>query len=188
MNNKFDRASFRNKGGLLQKLITFYKIKKYRIKAGRRNVIKYNAEFHLTDNAYLEIGDDCVIQDYAFFQLTKPEPKIIIGNDVVIGRWNMITGKSSIKIGDHTRIGAFVQIIDTNHGTKKGILVKDQPAVMKAVSIGQDVWIGVGAKILMGVTVGDGAIVGANAVVTKDVPPNAIVGGVPAKIIRYRES
>ena len=54
------------------------------------------------------------------------------------------------------------------------------------VIIGNDVWIGKGAKIMEGVTIGDGAIVAAYAVVTKDVPPYAIVGGIPAKLIRYR--
>lgn len=57
---------------------------------------------------------------------------------------------------------------------------------MRSVSIGNDVWIGAGAFIKGGVSIGDGAIVGAHAVVTKDVPPYAIVGGVPAKVIRYR--
>jgi len=58
----------------------------------------------------------------------------------------------------------------------------------KKVTIGNDVWIGTRALIMDGVTVGDGAVIGAGAVVTKDVPPYAIVGGVPAKIIKYRFS
>ena len=56
------------------------------------------------------------------------------------------------------------------------------------VRIGNDVWIAANAIILAGVTVGDGAVVAAGAVVTRDVPPMAIVAGVPAKVIRYRDS
>ncbi len=187
MAGKVDRASYRNKGGIIQRLTSSYKIKRYFSKAGSGNVIKYNAEFWLTDGAYLEIGRDCVIQNYSFFQLTKPDPRVIIGNNVVIGRHNMITAKKLIQIGDYTRIGAYVQIIDTDHGAAKDQLIMDQNAVIEPVIIGKDVWIGAGAKILKGVTVGDGAVVGANAVVTKDIPPYAIVGGVPATIIKYRE-
>lgn len=56
----------------------------------------------------------------------------------------------------------------------------------KPVSVGNDVWIGVNAVIMDGLTIGDGAVIGANSVVTRDVPPYAIVGGIPARIIRYR--
>ena len=186
-NNSFDRASYKNKGGLLQFLVTKYKIFRFNIKAGNGIVIKHNTTFRLTDNAILEIGNDCVIQDFSFFQLTKPSPKVKIGNDVVIGRWNIITAKSLIEIGDHSRIGSNVQIIDHDHGVARDKLIKDQQAVIKDVVIGKDVWIGAGAKILKGVNIGDGAIIGANSVVTKNIPPYAIAGGVPAVILKYRE-
>lgn len=185
--NEIDKASFRNKGGLFQRLITWYKIKKYHIDAGFGCVIKYNSEFHLTDNAILKIGNNVTIQDYAFFQLTKPKPVVIIGNDVVIGRHNMITAKSNITIGSYTRTGAFVQILDQGHGYKKDQLIKDQDAIIKDTWIREDCWIGTGVKILKGVRIGNGVVIGANAVVTKDVPDNAIIGGIPAKIIKYRE-
>ena len=68
------------------------------------------------------------------------------------------------------------QVVDSNYDF----------AEYRPITIGNDVWIGARAMVMDGVEVGDGAIVAANAVVTKDVPPYAIVGGVPAKVIRYR--
>ena len=61
-----------------------------------------------------------------------------------------------------------------------------QDIATKKVTIGNDVWIGIKATIMPNITIGDGAVIGANAVVTKDVPPYAVVVGVPAKIIKYR--
>lgn len=182
-----DRASYRNRGGWIQKLISTYKIKRYFSKAGTGNVVKVNAQFWITDNACLEVGSNSTIQDYAFFQLTKPNPKVIIGDNCVIGRHNMVTAKNLISIGNDTIIGAYVQIIDHNHGTGKHRLIRDQPAMIGEVVIGRDVWIGAGAKVLMNSHIGDGAIIGANAVVTGDIPPYAIAVGVPARIVKYRE-
>lgn len=182
-----DRASYRNRGGLLQRLLSAYKIRKYLTKAGSGIVVKHNAEFWLTDNAVLEIGDGCTIQNYAFFQLTKPNPKVKVGNNVVIGRHSIITAKNLICIGDNVLIGAYVQIIDHNHGFKAGQIIREQKAEIGKVVVGNDVWIGAGAKILMNCHIGDGAIIGANAVVTGDIPPNAIAVGIPARVIKYRE-
>lgn len=99
----------------------------------------------------------------------------------------MLTNKNLIKIGNDVLIGAYVQIIDVDHGMSADKLIREQDAQIGEVIIGNDVWIGAGAKILKDVHIGDGAIIGANAVVTKDVPPNAIMVGSPAKIIKYRE-
>ena len=73
---KADKASYRNRGGLVQKIISWMYQKLYFNKYGYDNVIKKTAEFCLTDNAILEIGSNCTIQDYAFFQLTKPKPHL----------------------------------------------------------------------------------------------------------------
>lgn len=98
----------------------------------------------------------------------------------------MITIKDELQIGDYTIIGGYVQIIDHNHSCRKNELIKEQKAEIKPIRIGRDVWIGSGAKILCGVTIGDGAVIGANAVVNKDIPAYAVAAGVPAKVVRYR--
>jgi acetyltransferase-like isoleucine patch superfamily enzyme len=181
-----DQASYRNRGGLLQHAITQYKLRRFFTAWGTGNRIRRTAEFRVTDGAQLSIGSDATILDFAFFQLTKPSPRVRIGNRTVVGRHSMITAKGSIEVGDDVLIGAYVQIIDHQHGFEAGALIREQRAVIRDVRIGNDVWIGAGAKVLAGVVVGDGAVIGANAVVTKDVPANAIVGGVPAQVIRSR--
>jgi acetyltransferase-like isoleucine patch superfamily enzyme len=182
-----DSASDRNRGGLVQRLISAYKSRRYLTKAGSEIVIKHNAEFLLTDNAVLEIGSGSTIQNYTFFQLTKPNPKVYIGEQTVIGRHCMITCKNLIRIGDNVLMGAYVQIIDHNHGIKAGSTIRSQVAEVGEVIIGNDVWIGAGVKILNGCHIGDGAVIGANAVVTSDIPSNAIAVGVPARVIKSRE-
>lgn len=128
-----------------------------------------------------------MIDENAVLLLTKPTPCLEIGDFVTIGRGAIISIKDTLSIGDYSLIGPYVQITDNNHTTKRANLIKYQRSTIKPIVIGQDCWIGSGARILAGVTIGNGAVVGANAVVTKDVPPFAIVGGVPAKVIKYRE-
>jgi len=187
MRDAVDRASYRNRGGLLQRAVTAYKAARYFTRVGQHCVFKHNAEFWITDSAVLEAGDNCTIQNYAFFQLTKPQPKVFIGENTVIGRHSMITAKNLIQIGSNVLMGAYVQVIDHNHGMERDRPIREQPALIGEVVIGNDVWIGAGAKILMNVHIGVGAIIGSNAVVTADVPPYAVVGGVPARVLKYRE-
>lgn len=116
---------------------------------------------------------------------------ITIGSDVFIGRNCCFQSEhGTIAIGDHVMFGPGVNIHGGNHDIALG------PTTMKSrtkkfgddgeVRIGNDVWIGANAIILAGVTIGDGAVIAAGAVVTKDVPPLAIVGGIPGRILRYR--
>ncbi len=182
-----DPASLVRRHSFFDTLKVYYFQKTKNIKFGKNCVIRPHAEIIKSDNAIIEFGNNCYILDYVFIQLTLPEPKLIVGNDVVIGRNSIIASKKCIKIGDYSRIGPFVQIIDHDHSFMKNNLIMNQPAKILEISIGKDVWIGSGAKILKGVTIGNGAVIGANAVVTKDIPDYAIVGGVPAKILKFRE-
>ena len=184
---KLDRASYRNRGGLIQRIISTYKARKYFTICGSDVVVKCSAEFRMVSHAVLEVGSGVTIQDNAFFQLTMPNPKVYIGNNTVIGRNNIITAKNYIHIGSDVLIGSYVQIIDHSHGIARGELIRNQHAEVGEVFIGDDVWIGVGAKILMNAKIGRGAVIGANAVVKGEIPEYAVAVGVPAHVIKYRE-
>ncbi len=115
--------------------------------------------------------------------------RIFIGKNVYIGRnAEFHSGPSSkIVVGDDTFFGPSVYIDTHMHNfTDTNLPMNMQGTTEKDVIIGRDVWVGVNAVILSGVRIGDGAIVGAGAVVTKDVGKSCIVGGVPAKLIRTR--
>lgn len=93
-----------------------------------------------------------------------------------------------LKIGDNVMMGPDVTILTHTHVTDRvDIPMSEQGYRVAEVVIGNDVWIGMRVVIMPGVRIGNGAIVGAGAIVTKDVPNYAIVGGVPAKIIKYRK-
>lgn len=72
-----DKASYRNRGGILQRLVTAYKRFRYFSRAGSNLVVKRSAEFRMVKQAVLEVGSNVTIQDYSFFQLTMPEPKVL---------------------------------------------------------------------------------------------------------------
>ena len=98
-----------------------------------------------------------------------------------------IFSKSNISIGKDCLIAASCYLVDNVHGTDLGSLIREQPMFTAPIVIGNDVWLGTGVVITKGVNIGDGAVVAAGSVVTKDIPPNTIFGGVPAKFIRRRK-
>ena len=109
------------------------------------------------------------------------------GNDVLIGSFCSFADNITIFLGGNHRtdwvttypFGHIHQDKFPHHG-------EGHPATKGGVVIGNDVWVGSGATIMSGVTIGDGAVIGANSMVVKDVPPYAIVGGNPAKVLKYR--
>lgn len=129
-------------------------------------------------------GTDVTIEDH--FRALGLE-NIEIGNHVFLNHHiELVAAHSSIKIGSFVRIGQYVHIFTLVHGIGRKQPMYDQAESYSPVVIEDDVWIGASATILPGVTIHRGAIVGAGAVVTKDVPPYVVVGGVPAKIIHRR--
>lgn len=124
------------------------------------------------------VGEGAVIRppfhcDYGF--------NIALGRDVFLNYDCVILDVGAVEIGDGTQIGPAVQIYSADHprdlATRKAGLEFARP-----VRIGRDCWIGGGAILLPGVTVGDGAVIGAGAVVTRDVPPGATAMGNPARV------
>lgn len=116
-----------------------------------------------------------------------PLYNISIGDNSGIGRDSFILAPEVVEIGENVMIGPQLIVYTANHGIARSAPMIDQPMVNAPVKIGNDVWIGVRATILPGVIIGDGAVISAGAVVTKNVEPYTIVGGIPAKKIRERE-
>ena len=114
--------------------------------------------------------------------------ELIIGDNVGIAANAFIAMRGKVTIGDNTIFGPGVSIHAENHNfSDLDKPIRKQGATRKGVTIGNDCWIGSKAVILDGVNIGNHAIVAAGAVVTKDVPDYAIVGGVPAKLIKERK-
>jgi acetyltransferase-like isoleucine patch superfamily enzyme len=128
------------------------------------------------------LGEGCAVAAEAF--LHGP---ITLGRDVSVNaRASLDGGARGITVGDGTRIASGAVLYAFDHGMAPDRQVKDQPVRSRGIRVGSDVWIGANAGVTDGVTIGDHAVVGMGAVVTRDVPPWAVVGGVPARIVGDR--
>jgi acetyltransferase-like isoleucine patch superfamily enzyme len=117
------------------------------------------------------------------------EGRVEIGSKTVIGQECTISAYQRVRIGEQCVIADRAMFIDFDHGVVEVERpIRVQGIYKRDVVVGSNVWIGYGACVLRGVSVGDNAIVGTNSVVTKDVPANAIVAGIPARVIRMREA
>lgn len=114
-------------------------------------------------------------------EIHHPE-RILAGEGCGFGRNNVIDGIGGISMGSNVRLGPGVMIATMNHATR-GEFIGGVAKTLSKVSIGSNVWVGHNVTILPGVTIGDNVIIAAGAVVSKDVPSNVTVAGVPAKII-----
>ena len=158
------------------------------IRLGNGVYLDQGAYLHACPNG-IEIGDDSIVMHGAILHVYNfrgmAQSGIKIGKDCLVGEYSVIRGQGGVTIGDRVYTSPFTQIIAVNHvfdDPKRPFI--HQGITAEGIVIEDDVWLGAGAVITDGVRVGKGAVVAAGAVVTKDVPPHTVVGGVPARIIK----
>ncbi len=136
----------------------------------------------------VELGDRVLLHGNIHLQ-TSNGARVVIGHDTRIHlNCYLIASLADIRIGENTGISNECAFYSFDHGTALDTHYREQPNRTRGpIVIGDNVWIGHGVTVLSGVTIGDGAVVAARALVIDDVPANAIVGGVPAKVLRMRE-
>lgn len=148
----------------------------------------YNALRYMRDLIQTWGVDKNGIFHTGWFVVIKSRRCLRVGNQVHLGDFVWINASGGITIGDNTIIGVGAVIHSANHRYKrKNLLIRRQGHDFKCTTIGSDVWIGARAIILAGVTIGDGAVIGAGSVVTKDVNPFSVVIGVPASMMGHRD-
>jgi len=167
-----------------------------RVRIRYANFIKLGHGVYLDEGTYLhacpqgiEIGNNTIVMHGAVLHVYNfrdiQHSHIRIGKDSLIGEYSVIRGQGGVEIGDRVYTSPFTQIIAVNHVfDDPDRPFVDQGITAEGIVIEDDVWLGAGAIITDGVRVGNGAVVAAGAVVTKDVPPHTVVGGVPAKPIK----
>jgi acetyltransferase-like isoleucine patch superfamily enzyme len=148
---------------------------------GKRLEIQIGKRGRVDFGRFVWVGDGTKIRCH--------EGEVAIGAKTVLGQECTISAYQRVRIGEQCVIADRAMFIDFDHGVVEVERpIRHQGIYKRDVEVGSNCWIGYGACILRGVRVGDNSIVGANAVVTRDVPANAVVGGVPARVIRMRDA
>lgn len=190
--------------GVLLRAVAYRLILRMRGVAGIERGIRMRFASNVTlgDGAYLDSGvylhacpggiaigrnslvmHGTILHVYNFRDL--PKAGIWIGDDCLVGEFNVIRGQGGVRIGNRVYTSPMVQLVAVNHvfdDTSRPFV--DQGITAEGITVEDDVWIGAGAVITDGVTIGKGAVVAAGAVVTRNVPPHSVVGGVPARVLR----
>lgn len=145
-----------------------------------------NVTFEIGREAVVEIGRWSWIGDGC--KIRAHEGLVSIGDRTVLGQECTISAFQHVSIASQCILADRVMLIDFDHATNDVERpIRDQGIYKRDVRVGNNVWVGYGACLLRGVTVGDNSIIGSLAVVTRDVEENAVVGGSPARVLRMRE-
>ncbi len=144
-------------------------------------------KIYTTKKSPVFIAQDCTFQTGVILAASDTG-RIILKKRVYLGEYTMISSKAKITIGENTIIAAQSFVVDFDHRVDlPEISFYDSGYECGEITIGNNVWIGVGCRILKGVSIGDGCVIGAGSVVTKDIPAYSIAVGVPARVIRKRK-
>ena len=164
--------------------------------------LRFADQIHLKNGVYLdqatylhagpngiEIGENSLVMHGAILHVYNfrnlPNAGIKIGRDSLVGDYSVIRGQGGVQIGDRVYTSPFTQVMAVNHiynDPNRPFIT--QGITAEGIVIEDDVWLGAGAIIMDGVRIGKGAVVAAGAVVTHDVPPHSVVGGVPARVLK----
>jgi acetyltransferase-like isoleucine patch superfamily enzyme len=147
--------------------------KRLDLEIGKRGTIRFGR--------FVWIGDGTKIRCH--------EGEVIVGAKTVMGQECTISAYKHVRIGEQCVIADRAMFIDFDHGAAEVERpIRVQGIYKRPVDVGSNVWVGYGVCVLRGVQVGDNSVIGTNSVVTKSVPANAVAGGVPARVIRMRET
>jgi len=157
----------------------------------------FGRDIRIEHPEYVSLGDNVYLNDFCWISIVKHKsenntpkilknPSLIIGDRTYIGRFATIACVNKIKIGEDVLISDRVFIGDVSHGYERNDLpIKDQDLMDSGpVEIGSGSWIGIGVSILPNIKIGKNCVIGAGAVVTRDIPDYSTAAGVPAKIIK----
>lgn len=166
-------------------------IEKKRLTVGAKTKIHDRVKIDALSKEGVVIGQRCVLGRGSCIECTGSLQHVgkglVIGDGTTFGGDCFFGAAGGIQIGNDVMAGQFVRFHSENHNYKDlDVLIKDQGVTHKGIQIGNNCWIGAGAVFLDGAKLGDGCVVAANAVVTKQFPDNCVIGGVPAKIISTR--
>jgi acetyltransferase-like isoleucine patch superfamily enzyme len=165
----------------------------YQLTAGKNLILGDHVSIDALSANGITLGDQVSIaRDSILFCtgiIAQKGTGITIGDRTGIGARAFLAGQGGITIGNDVITGPNIQVFSENHNfSDLTQTIKEQGVTKQPTVIGNNCWLGGGITILAGVTIGDGCVIAAGSVVTKSIPANSIVAGVPAKVIKSRES
>ena len=163
----------------------YFRMRYLRVSFGSKCDIRKNFKLEMGPSAHVQFGSGCVVDQDMTIECNG---SLRVGDRTIFGHHCTLAIRDSIEMGQDCLIAEMVSIRDHDHKfDRPDIPTREQGIISAPVRIGRNVWLGSKVTVLKGVSIGDNAVIGANAVVAEDIPANAVAVGVPARVIRFRE-